>query len=130
MHIDSLLQINLNSYRFDEDKQISLRSFLIRISILQTTFITETDDVVHGNVPFLIGLDLSEKYNLYVNKVENVRGCASLIIEIPLQRQHDHIYLVWDKKSAILYTRQELLRLHKTFSRPPSDNLYNVLKLV
>lgn len=84
----------------------------------------EKGGVVHAKVSFLSELDLLDNYKLYVNNVENVLCCASLIIKIQLQRKHGHIYLSCNKGSTVLlYTRPVLLKLYNTFSHPASDNL-------
>lgn len=45
-------------YEFDEDKQVSLTSMLLRIATIRNIVVTEWIDVIHSNVPILFKLDL------------------------------------------------------------------------
>ena len=120
---------NNNRYKFGDSSQNSLGSMNMRIPINDNKVIHIEVDVVQANVTFLIGLDLLDEYSLYVNNVTNELVAPYLAISTPLVRKRGHIYLEWNKKDTILYTRQELLKLHRNFSHPSSDKLFNLLKL-
>lgn len=77
----------------------------------------------------LIGLDLLDKYEIFVNNVSNSLFCDLLNIKLPLTRKHVHIYLEWKIQNHSLYTYFELLKLLCNFSHLAADNLYNLLKL-
>ena len=108
----------------------SIGSILMRIPIGQTEMVTEWVDVVPSNVPFLVGLDFLDKYKMYVNNVENFLVCPNLDLHLPLIRKNRHIYLEWGKSHKILYTSQELLKLHRNFSHPHTEKLRNLMKII
>lgn len=120
---------NSNKYKFGEDQQNSLGSMRIRIPIPDHKMITERVDIVKADVPFLIGLDLLDKYKFYVNNVDNCLCSTKLNLKIPLVRKHGHLYLEWSKNDTIMYTKSELFKLHRNFSHPTSERLLNLLKL-
>lgn len=90
--------------------------------------ITKKAHVVYANISFSVVLDLLDRYGLYVNNVKHTLGCPKRNIEIPLE-ENGHRYFLWDKESKILYTRPKLVKLHKNFSHPAPDKLFNLLKL-
>lgn len=114
MNTDSKLQKCSNRNRFKEDKRSSLRSVPITIPILQNKVINEQLNVVKANVPFVVGLHLLRKYEMYVNDVKKLLFCTFLNVNISLQRKHTHINLFLANDSKILYTGPEFLGLHKT----------------
>ncbi len=116
-------------YKFGEDKQDSIGSIYIRIPLISNKMIQIKVDVVRANVPFLIGLDLLDEFKLYVNTVTNQLIAPNLNLATPLVRKLGHIYLEWNKEDKILYTKQELVRIHRHFSHPATDKLLNLLKL-
>lgn len=64
---------------------------VLRIAILQSFVISERVDVVNDNVPFLAGLDLLDKFGVYVNNVKNMLCCLKFIIKIPLQKKWSYL---------------------------------------
>ena len=119
---------NKNRYRFGSDRQQSLGSVTICIPF-GSYVICEDVDVVKANVPFLFGLDLIEKYHMYVNTVSNTLCYSDSKIEANLTRKLGHVYLEWNTSDTIHYTRVELKKLHRAFSHPAPDKLFNLLKL-
>ena len=119
---------NKNRYRFGSDRQQSLGSVTICIPF-GSYIICEDVDVVKANVPFLFGLDLMDKYHLYVNTVCNTLCSSDSKIEAHLTRKLGHVYLEWNTSDTIHYTRVELKKLHRAFSHPAPDKLFNLLKL-
>lgn len=102
---------------------------MIRIPIKGHRIIKLNVDVLPADVPFLIGIDVLDKYKLYPNTVENKLCGPQLDIDIPLTRKHGHVYLEWSKNERILFTKKELIKLHHNFSHLASDKLLNLLKL-
>lgn len=81
-------------------------------------------------VLFIVGLDLLEKYKIVVNNVHEILDCYSLGCQIPLTRKKSgHIYLEWDESQKMSCTYAEPINLHRKFSHPSSDKLFNLLKL-
>lgn len=58
-------------------------------------FLIENVDVVRSDVPFLIGLDLLDKYQMIVSNVYNVLHCLNFHCSIPSVLKRGHIYLEW-----------------------------------
>lgn len=80
-------------YRFGDDTQISLGSGNILVQIPIYKIITVEVDIVSANIPILIGLNLSDKYWMYVNSVSN-HVCAPLLdLEVPMVPKRRHVYL-------------------------------------
>lgn len=119
----------MNSYRFGNSLQKSLGSINIRVPVLESMLISIQVDVVPSNVPFLIGLDILDRYQMIVDNVHNVLRCYSIECEIPLVRKFGHIYLEWPKQNDVFYTQEELRKLHRNFSHPSADKLYSLLKM-
>ena len=117
------------TYKFGDDLQKSVGTINIRIPIKHHRVIKLDVDVVDVNVPFLLGLDFLDKYKMYPNTVENKMVCPDLDINIPLVRKHGHIFIEWEEHHKVLFTKKELVKLHKNFSHPASDKLFNLLKL-
>lgn len=100
-----------NFYKFGNDKQIAIGSINMRIPIVKTEMSTTTVDIVNAYVPFLIGLDFLDKHKMHINNVNNSLLCHTLDLYITLIRKNKHIDQEWGKNN-ILYTIQELLKLH------------------
>jgi len=84
-------------------------------------------DVVNADIPFLIGLDFSDKHKIVADNVDNILRSKIYGWEMPIRRIHGHLLLTWDIKT-ILFTGTELEKLHKQFFHPSSGKLYNLLK--
>ena len=84
-------------------------------------------DVVQFDVPLLIGKDLLCKFRLYVNRVSYFLVSPDLDLFTPLVRKNGHFYL--ESRDTILFTQQELLKIHRNMSHPATDKLMNLLKL-
>ena len=84
---------------------------------------------MHTDVLFLLGLDSMDKYKMFADTVRNLLCCPSLQLSIPVFRKLGHVYLDWTKTSHALFTRSELLKMHRGFSHPTNDKLLNLLKL-
>lgn len=58
-------------YSFGNHEQLSLRSILIRIPILNQHIIHEKVDLVIADVPFSIGLEFLDRHKMHVDNVSN-----------------------------------------------------------
>jgi len=119
---------NNNSYRFGVDQQDSLGSMMIRVPTPNGTVMIINVDVISADVPFLIGLDVFDRFGLTLDTVKNCLSCPSANWEIPVVRKLGHVYLEWKKTDRILFTKSELIKLHRGFQHPADDKLFNVLK--
>lgn len=80
-------------------------------------------------VLYLIVLDIMTNDKMYVDTVQNTPCLPYLSLEIDLKVKYDYIYYEWKKIKKLLFTRQELVKLHRYFSHPRNDKLLNFLKL-
>ena len=75
----------------------------------------------------LLGLDLLDANKLYANNVDNELCSSALGFKIPITRKFGHMYIEWPT-SSVLFTRSELVKLHRQFKHPSAEKLYNLLK--
>lgn len=85
----------------------------MRITISDKMVLKENFNVHKANVPLLIGLDILDKYELFVNNFKNVLRCTTRGIEVELKRKHEHVFLEWNKEDEIFYTCLGLVELRK-----------------
>lgn len=84
---------NITKCRFGDDNQNLLGTLTILIQIPGYQITIKLVDVVSMGVPFLIGLDLLDKDQLIVNKVDNVLRGLELNIKVILTSKIDpYIY--------------------------------------
>ena len=116
-----------HSFRFGSDVQSSLGSMPIRIPTGNGGFLPLNVEVVDIDVPLLIGLDFLKKEKLYPDTVDNKLVCKESAWHVPLTQKFGHLYYDWSA-TPILYTRSELIRLHKHFFHPSSAKLFELIK--
>jgi hypothetical protein len=116
-----------NQPRFGVDCQQSLGILSIRLPT-HDSFLVINVDVVPVDVPFLVGLDVLDAFGLTVDTVENTLKAPKSGWSIPLVRKLGHVYLEWQPKDRILYTRSELTKLHRGFFHPTSKRLLELIK--
>ena len=84
-------------------------------------------DVVRANVPFLLELDLLDKLQLYLDTTRNVLISSPGNISLPVVRKSGHVYLEWKREDAVLFSRSELIKLHRGFRYPTDIKLLNLI---
>ncbi len=114
-------------FQFGDGCYKSLGKLRVRIPIANGSFIFGKIDVVPANIPLLIGLDILDSQGIFANNVDNVLCCPSLGWTTPIIRKRGHLYLCWTSKD-ILYTKTELIKLHRHFYHPSTDKLMNLIK--
>ena len=119
---------NRNIYRFGVDERESLGSIEIRIPLPGFAFIPIQVDVIPTNIPFLLGLDTLDKCKMYFDNTTNKLVWPKGNWEHPVVRKLGHAYVEWKPSDQILFTRAELLRLHREFQHPSDDKLLSFLK--
>lgn len=119
-----------NKYKFGNDRQVEIGSISIRNPFPNNTGLIEKVDVVNKDAPFLLGLDFLDNYHMYVNNVFNHLVCEELYLKLQISLKCEHLYLEYSGCKHILYTRNKLLKLHRNFSHPSTDELLNLLKIV
>jgi hypothetical protein len=106
---------NNNSYRFGSDRQRSLGSMGIRMAVPGGSFLSVKVDVVAADIPFLIGLDALDDFGLNVLTVQNILESVGEGRNLPLVPKLGHLYLEPSKADSILFTKNELQKLHRSF---------------
>ena len=122
------LKENSNQYRFGVDVQKSIGSISIRLPFLKDRFVPIDVDVVREKVPFLLGLDLLDKLQLYLDTTRNVLISSPGNITVPIVRKFGHVYLEWKREDIVLFSRSELLKLHRGFRHPTVTKLLNLIR--
>lgn len=84
-------------------------------------------DIVDADVPLLIGLDYLDREKLLADNISNQLICKKQGWKLPITRRNGHMFLEWDTKT-ILFTKFELMRLHRHFFHPSAGKLFNILK--
>lgn len=68
--------------------------------------------VVPAHLPYLIGLDVIDLYEVPVDSSnDNITGAGGAW-SCPLRMNNVHLYYVW-QKTSVLYTKAELVKLHE-----------------
>ena len=114
-------------FKFGDVKHHSLGKMNIRIPTPNTGFLEIQADVVSADVPLLIGIDTLDKFKLVADNVRNILECRTQQWSLPITRLHGHMYITWDP-CTVLFTRNELKRIHKHMWHPSASKLYNILK--
>lgn len=114
------------TFKFGDGCYTSKGKLHIRIPTPTGSFIEANLDVVSANVPLLIGLDILDQHGIYPNNVKNLLCCPNLGWSMPLIRKRGHLYLCWTSRE-ILYTKPELLKLHRHFYHPSTDKLMKLI---
>lgn len=81
------------------------------------------------NIPCLVGLETLTTYWMHADNVRDKLCLPDLNIEVSLAQKNEHIQLERPKADFMLFTQQELLKLHQVFSHPANDKLPNLLWL-
>lgn len=108
-----------------------VRRALVRMKILIPTpggTIRLCVYVVTEDVTLLVGLEVMERHHLQFLSVSNQLECVTENWRMPVTRHSGHAYLKWEPILSALYTRSELIRLHKHLLHPSVRKLYNLLR--
>eukprot|EP00171_Calliarthron_tuberculosum_P002098 IDg2098t1 len=74
-----------------------------------------------------LGLPLMiNKFNLFVDTVRNELVCTNPLWKAPMTRKLGHVYYDWDY--SMLYSEQQLRRIHRHFYHPQPDRIFNLIK--
>ncbi len=112
---------------FSGGSYISLGSMEIRIPIPNGSFLSIQLDVVSADVPMLLGLNVLDRESLVANNLTYELQAPLSGWSMPLERKFGHLYLCWGAKE-MLYTKPELVKLHRPFRHSSTGKLYEVIK--
>jgi hypothetical protein len=85
-------------------------------------------DVVSTDIPFLVGLDTLDSLRVTADTVMNVLKSPGDEWSLPLARKLGHVYLEWNDFHDILFTKEELKRMHLSFYHPSNQSRANTIK--
>lgn len=97
----------------------------VRVPVPRDFFLSLLADVVGLKIPFLIGLDILDAHDMHANTVTNMLVCVNESLKVPLVRTLGQIYLEWEHE--VLYTMEELQKVHRHFFHPTPERLFGVL---
>jgi hypothetical protein len=125
------LRNSRRSFLFGDDSVKSLGVIDIKM-VVPGGLISFSADVVPSNVPLLIGLDILDQFRLQflsvTNQLEHVDENGVTLWRAPVIRKHGHGYYCWDQPSEIMYTKEQLIRLHRHLHHPATNVLLSLLK--
>ncbi len=108
----------------------SLGRTVIRMPIYEHgNFLKYETEVVDVDLPALFGLYNMKKHQWYVDEVTD-EFCTYLdpSLKVKLILKIVHLYLEWPS-NLILYTRSDLIKIHRRFAHPTPEKLAALLKL-
>lgn len=115
-------------FKFGSDRHEGLGTLDVRIRVDDNHFIETRVDVVDVDIPFLLGLEFLDLFDVVI-EVAQVLLISRSGWEVPLTHRLGHLYICNDDKNMeMLYTEEELRKVHKHFFHPKSERLYAVLK--
>lgn len=115
-------------FRFGTDRQQSLGKIPIRVPADDGSMMMIMAEVVPIDVPFLLGLDVLDKFKLVVDNVNMVLDCRVNNQRLPIVRKLGHLYLEWSTEDKTFFNKEELKKLHHGFHHPSAKKLYELLK--
>lgn len=128
-----------NRFRFADAVFKSLGKVLLQLRTVpgQPTIDVELD-VVSADIPALLGMDLLDResltpctvMNILVNRVQDPENNTEYIYlwHVPLMRSNSgHLYAAMECSTPIYISKLQLIRLHRQFSHPSSEKLFNLL---
>lgn len=125
MGVNFILIPHNQVYTFSVDRPRSNGSINFQIPTPKS-FIPLKEDVVKTDVPFLVGIYILDNYNLYTNTVKKsfLQRCDELGTTICTQTSP----LL--PQNSTIFTRRELLKMHRGFSHLSNQKLFNLLKII
>eukprot|EP00171_Calliarthron_tuberculosum_P023868 IDg23868t1 len=107
----------------------SLGTTLIRMPIDNSgNYLEYETDVVDVDIPILFGLDKMKELKWHINEVSN-EFCSynNPDLKVKLEFKLGHLYLNWPSR-VVLFSKSELLKIHRRFAHPSAEKLSNLLK--
>ena len=114
-------------FHFGKGSESSHGILHIRIPTPNDSYLSCNVDVVNADIPFLLGLDIMSREGLLIDLSNDVVKHPTSRWISSLTRMRNHIFLSWNAQT-ILYTRQELHKLHLHFFHPSARKLFNLVK--
>lgn len=113
-------------FKFGEQIEQGVGNVCIKVPVDEGNHIDLNVDVVDLDIPLIIGLDVLRGHKLLVNYIDNTMHFCNFKINRPIKHKLGHMFLEWDAHE-ILFTREELVRLHLHFMHPSASKLYQLI---
>ena len=114
-------------FKFAEQTELLIRRMSIILSTSSGMSSLSVDLIVPDvPVPLLFGRVVLDREGWFVNNVTSKLCSASKNWELPIYRKHVHLCLISGLVKSTLFNRSQLLRLHKQFIHPSTDQLCNI----
>ena len=131
IHTNTPLDLSPSNERFKLGTGVheSLGCTIMRFPIdNQGNYLKFETEVINSDTPILLGLDSIKQYGWYVNEVTN----ESISHKDPTMKANlifklGHLYLEWPP-SVILFSRADLLKIHRRFAHSSAGRLANLLR--
>ena len=123
------LKPSLTKFKFGDVVFSLVRTIQIRIPRPSYSCFKIKVNVIPTDVPLLFGLDVLNNEELVANNVQNELQGTHYGWSMSLTRNHGHLYLTCNSKS-ILFTKSEIIKLHRHSKHSTSGKLYKVMKHV
>lgn len=104
----------------------SVGKLSIKFPIDQYNHMDLVIDVVHVDIPLIIGLDILKSQKLLVNYVGNTLVYCNEKTIRPITFKHGHVFVESDQ-SELLFTREELTILNLHFMHPSASRLFRLI---
>ena len=93
---------------------------------MQRLFISDSVEVVDVEFPVILGMDLLDRNQLIVYVTSDRLLHKPTRAAQPLKRKYGHVYIELD--TDMLYTNDELQKMHRKLFYPTANNLMDLLK--
>lgn len=113
-------------FKFGDRAALSIGSILVRLPIDEHSHINIDIDVVDMDIPLIIGLDVLRRHKILVDYLTNTIKFCERNVQQPIKNMRGHVFYVWDAHT-ILFTREELIRLHTHFMHPSASKLFELI---
>lgn len=114
-------------FQFGATKFRSARYFRTSLRIIHELFIEFVVEIVSGDFPMLIGLDVMRLQGLKLNFDADFVPDVTREWSLPIHYKNGHAF-VHDEMHDVMFTKPELERLHLYFHHPSTGKLYNLLR--
>ncbi len=122
-----MLMFSRASIRIGDGSYKSHENISIRIPIPNGSFLVRDVNVVEADIPLSIGLDMTDDKGIRADNIENKLICPKLNRAVSITRKLRLLYLCCYERD-ILFTKLELLCLHRHFYLPSTDKLMGLIK--
>lgn len=113
-------------FRFGTSVHESVSVIKIWLPLGDDHFVKIFAHIIPIDVPLLIGLDIMKYLKIIINFADSTLQSSDGKWKAPLVFKYGHMYLEWP--SDILYTENELKRIHRHFYHPSTEKLWAVIR--